>query len=82
MLRIIKNIFTFPIAFAYVMLFTLYYFLKLFAEGNQFEHVLQILFVKIQNRLDKLVYRAAWLAPIVYGCILLKLYLMICHIKF
>lgn len=82
MFRTIKNILIFPVAFAYVMLFALYYFLKLFFEGNHIEYVIQILFVKIQNRLDKLVYRASWLAPIVYGAGLLKLYFMLRHVRF
>jgi len=80
-MRTIKNILIFPVAFTYVMLFALYYFLKLFFEGNHIEYVIQILFVKIQNRLDKLVYRATWIAPIVYGAVLFKVYLMACHVK-
>ncbi len=80
-MRHIKNIFTFPIAFVYVMVFLFYYFLKLFFEGNHIEYIIQILFVKIQDKLPKLVYRATWLAPIVYAIVALKILFVFCHIK-
>ena len=80
MFQTIKNILVFPVAFAYVMVFVFFSFLRLFFEGNHVEYIIQILFVEVQNRLDKLVYRAAWLTPIVDGIILLKIILSVHHI--
>ena len=70
----IKMCFIFPVAFVYVMCYLMYFFLKYFLGGNHVEYVLQILFVKIQNRLDKLIYRSSWFAPFVYIAILVKIW--------
>lgn len=77
MFRIVRSVIVFPIAFIYVMLFLLVLFIKLFLEGNQTENIIQILFTKIQNRLDKLIYRAMFFTPIVYAIILIKVVLVI-----
>lgn len=77
----IKNALVFPIAFLYVMLYLVYNFIHLFLSGNQVEYIMQILFVKIQNRLDKLVYRATWFTPIVYIILIIKIGLMIYYRK-
>ncbi len=77
----LRQILVFPVAFFYVMAYLLFYFLKLFLEGNYVEHILQILFVKMQNRLDMLVVRAAWFAPFVYIIIVWRLWGWL-HAKF
>ena len=76
MFHVIRNIIVFPVAFVYVMLYLMFYFVHLFLSGNQTEHILQILFVRVQNRLDKLVYRAMWFTPIVYALLLIKVVLI------
>lgn len=68
----VKKVFIFPVAFVYVMLYLLWFFLKFFLEGHHTEYILQILFVKMQNRLDRLIYRATWFTPLVYLLIILK----------
>ena len=75
MFRLIRNIIVFPVAFVYVMLYLMVCFIRLFLAGNQTEYILQILFVKVQNRLDKLVYRAMFFTPIIYAIILIKIVL-------
>ena len=70
---------TFPVAFIYVMGYVLILFLRLFLTGNHVEYIIQIIFVTIQNKLDKLVYRAAWFTPFVYIALILKLYFLFKH---
>ncbi len=76
MFRTIRNFLIFPVAFLYVAVFVFYYFVKLFLEGYYVDNIIQILFVKMNHRLSKLVYRATWLTPFVYGFIILKIALL------
>ena len=73
MFRNIRNIIVFPVVFCYVAIFVFYYFVMLFLQGYHVENIIQILYVKMNYRLDKLIYRAKWLAPFVYGALILKL---------
>lgn len=75
MLQKIKNIFIFPVAFAYVMCFLFYYFIVLFIQGYHTYEVIQILYINMNGKLDKLIYRASWLTPAIYLLLILRLFI-------
>ena len=73
MLRQIRQILVFPIAFLYVCCFVLYYFVVLYINLYCVENIIQIIYVRMNAKLDSLVRRATNLAPLIYGLLVLKL---------
>lgn len=63
-----------PVGILYVTTYALIHFTKMFLQGYYVEHILQILFIKLQNDLPKLVHRAKWFAPFVYAYLIYHFY--------
>jgi len=57
----------------YVSLWAMFNFVHLFFDGYETGDALHILYSRLQNNMDRLVYRGKWFVPIVYLLMLMKI---------